>query len=138
MVDIMNLKLFWIQLQICFGEGKCYTHPKKSSILLCSQLTASPYAAVWLLHCGVQAALQLLQSLGRCQVLQTAEKRGHRGPFKHMIDVTGIEVCWACLSAIQEPLEIFKLRDYQRDQPQGHNPAGALRSSEGFQAGEGR
>ena len=25
---IINLKLFLIQLQICFSEGKCFTHPK--------------------------------------------------------------------------------------------------------------
>ena len=37
-----------------------------------------------------------------------------------MMDVTGVYICWACLSAIKETFETFKLRDYQRDQPQGH------------------
>ena len=32
-----------------------------------------------------------------------------------------------------ETLESFKSRDYQRDQPQGQNPDGAIRSSEGLQ-----
>ena len=55
-----------------------------------------------------------------------------------MMDVTAIEISWGCLSARKGTLETFKLRDYQRDQPQGHNPDGAIRSLEGFQAGEGR
>ena len=50
-----------------------------------------------------------------------------------MMDVTGVEICWACLSARKETLETFKLRDYQRDQPQGQNPDGAIRSSDGLQ-----
>ena len=28
MVEFINLKLFLIQPQICFSEGKCFTHPK--------------------------------------------------------------------------------------------------------------
>ena len=39
-----------------------------------------------------------------------------------MMDVTGVKISWACLSARKETLETFKLRDYQRDQPQGQNP----------------
>ena len=27
-VEFINLKLFRIQLQICFSEGKCFTHQK--------------------------------------------------------------------------------------------------------------
>ena len=50
-----------------------------------------------------------------------------------MMDVTGVEISWACLSARKETLETFKLRDYQRDQPQGQNPDGAIRSSDGLQ-----
>ena len=49
------------------------------------------------------------------------------------MDVTGVEISWACLSARKETLETFKLRDYQRDQPQGQNPDGAIRSSDGLQ-----
>ena len=50
-----------------------------------------------------------------------------------MMDVTGVEISWACLSARKETLETFKLRDYQTDQPHRHNPDGAIRSLEGFQ-----
>ena len=42
MVEIINFKLIRIQPQICFSEGKCFTRPKKSSPLFCSQLTAGP------------------------------------------------------------------------------------------------
>ena len=55
-----------------------------------------------------------------------------------MLDVTGVEINWACLSARKETLETIKLRDYQRDQPQGHKPDEVIRSLGGFQAGEGR
>ena len=34
-------------------------------------------------------------------------------------------------------IKTFKLRDYQRDQPQGHYLEEAIRTSEGFQAGYG-
>ena len=62
-------------------------------------------------------------------VLHTAEQ-GERGvPFRHMMDVTGVKICWGCLSAIIETLETFKFREYQRDQPQGHYPDGTIRSS---------
>ena len=71
-------------------------------------------------------------------VLLTTEQGGCGGPCKRMMDVTGVKICWACLLAGKETLETFKLRDYQRDQPQGHNPNQAIRFSEGFQAGEGR
>ena len=49
------------------------------------------------------------------------------------MDVTGVEIRWACLSARKETLVTFTLRDHQTDQPHGHNPDGAIRSSEGFQ-----
>ena len=71
-------------------------------------------------------------------LLRTAEQGGRGRPCKHMMDVTGVEFSWACLSARKETLETFKLRDYQRNQPQGHNLDRAIRSSEGFQEGEGR
>ena len=50
----------------------------------------------------------------RLLVLHSAHSRqgGRGGPFKHMMDVTGIEICLACLSAIKETLETFKLREY--------------------------
>ena len=57
MIEFNNLKIFMIQLQICFTVGQCFTHPKKASQLLCSQLTAHPKAAAWLLLGGDQAAL---------------------------------------------------------------------------------
>ena len=67
------------------------------------------------------------------------QSREHaEGLWSTWLDVTGVEVCWACLSAIKDTLETFKLRDYQRNHPQGHNSDGAIRSSEGFQAGEGK
>ena len=69
----------------------------------------------------------------RRRVLRTAEQRGRGRRCKHMMDVTGVEISWAFLSARKETLETFKLRDYQTDQPQGHNPDGAIRSSEAFQ-----
>ena len=47
-----------------------------------------------------------------------------------MMDVTRVQICWACLSAIKATLETFKLRDYQRDQPQGHYTDGAIRSED--------
>ena len=75
---------------------------------------------------------------GRLRMLHTAEQGGRGVPFKHMMDVTGIEICCAWLSAIKETLETFKLRDYQRDQPQGQHPNWAIRSIEGFPAREGR
>ena len=28
MIEFMDLKSFWIQLQICFSEGKCFIHPR--------------------------------------------------------------------------------------------------------------
>ena len=52
MVEFINLKIFLIQLKICFSEGKCLTHAKLSS-----PLTASPKAAEWLLLGGNQEVL---------------------------------------------------------------------------------
>ena len=39
---------------------------------------------------------------------------------------------------MKETLENLRLRDYQQDQPQGHYPIVAIRSLEGFHAGEYR
>ena len=36
---------------------------------------------------------------GRRRVLRTAGQGGRGGPCKHMMDVTGVEIGWACLSA---------------------------------------
>ena len=36
---------------------------------------------------------------GKRRVLRTAEQGGPGGPCKHMMDVTGVEISWACLSA---------------------------------------
>ena len=58
-----------------------------------------------------------------------------------MMDLIGVKICRASLSllsAMKETFETFKLRDYQRDQPQAQYTEGAIGCSEGFQAGEGR
>ena len=99
MVEFNYLKLIQIQLQICFSEGKYFIHPKQSPPLLCSQLTARPKAAVLLLLGGYPTICRL--------VLCTAEQEGRGGPIKHMMDVTGVEICWACLTAIRKTLETF-------------------------------
>ena len=43
-------------------------------------------------------------------LLHTARWGGLEGLFKHMMDVTGIKICLACLSAIKKTLETIKLR----------------------------
>ena len=53
-------------------------------------------------------------------MLHTAEQGGRGGPCKHMI------------AGPARQQETFKLRDYQRGEPQGPNPEGAIRSSKGF------
>ena len=114
--------------------------------VLIIQNNHQPFFAVSSLHalrllcgcCQCSVVTRLHCCNGRRLVLLTAEQGGRGGPCKHMMDVTGIKICWACLSARKETLETFKLRDCQRDQSQGHNPDWAIRFSEGFQAGEGR
>ena len=72
---------------------------------------------------------------GKRLVLLTAEQGGRWGPCKQIWTSLALRSAGPACHCQQET---FKLRDYQRDQPQGHNPEGAIRSSEGFQAGEGR
>ena len=69
---------------------------------------------------GDEAALLRKTAHCRLWVLQrTAVQGGHGGPLKHIMmkDVTGIEICLACLSVmtqnLKETLETFKLREYQ-------------------------
>ena len=64
MVEFIKLKYIQIQLQICFSEGNCFTHLKLPSLLLCSQLTVSPKAAVRLLLGGDRAVLLQQQTSG--------------------------------------------------------------------------
>ena len=48
-------------------------------------------------------------------VLRTAEQGGCGGPFKHMIDLTGVEICWAraaCLSARKETSETINFETF--------------------------
>ena len=126
----LNLNLIWIQLQICFSEGSVLTHPKHSWPRFCKQLTASSKAAARLALDGERTAL-----LWRQRVLQrTAEPGGRGGHFKHTMDITSVEICWDCLSALKETLETLKLRDYQRDQPQAqrHYPAAQLDAQKAF------
>ena len=66
---------------------------------------------------------------GKRRVMRTAEQGGRGGPCKHMMDVTVVEISWACLSASN--LQVERL---SRAQPHWHNPEGAIRSSKGFQA----
>ena len=61
MLEFINLKVFRIQFLLYFSVGKCFTRPKYLPLLLCSQLTASPKAAAWLMLDGNQAALLRLQ-----------------------------------------------------------------------------
>ena len=84
-------------------------------------LAFSLLPALKLLHCTSLATWQHGCNC-RSQMLCTARQAGRGGPSKHTRDVNGVEFCWACLSWIKETLENFKLRDYQRDQPQGHYP----------------
>ena len=72
--------------------------------------------------CGYRAALLLMQT---SMLLCTAGLGGHRGPFHHIMDVSGVKICQgsqANLSAMKRTLawETFKLREYQMDQPQGY------------------
>ena len=57
----------------------------------------------------------------KCQVLLTVEQGGRGGPCKHMMDVTVVEISWACLSA--RNLQVERLSRALR---QGHNPEGAI------------
>ena len=84
-------------------------------------LAFSLLPALKLLHCTSVATWQRGCNC-RSQMLCTARQAGCGGPSKHTRDVNGVEFCWACLSWIKETLENFKLRDYWRDQPQGHYP----------------
>ena len=99
MVEFNYLKSIQIQLHICFNEGKYFTHSKQSSPLLCSQLTARPKAAVLLLLGGYPAIC--------LRVLRTAEQEGRGGLVKYIMDVTDVDICWACLSALRKILETF-------------------------------
>ena len=58
--------------------------------------------------------------------------------FKHIIDVTGVETLLVCLSAMKETAEMFKLRYHHQNQPWTHFQGEALRTLEGFEAGQGR
>ena len=79
------------------------------------------------------SALRLTLSPGAVSALQGSGSAHSSAFFKHMMDITGIKICWACcLSTMKETLEAFKLREYHRDQPQGHYPDWAIWSSEGF------
>ena len=126
MIEFINLKSFLIQLQICFSDGN----------VLQIQSNHHPFVVVSSLQalkllCGCcKVATRRCCCDGRRRVLHTAEQGGRGGPFK----LAGIEICWACLynGKLKETLETFELRDYQRDQPQRHNPDEEIRSSGAF------
>ena len=116
---ILTCKSIRIQNHICFSEGKLlivqsnhYPLFAVSSLSALRLLCCCCWVASWLL--GWDSSLWVLQRI--------ALQGGHGGPFKHMMDVTGIKIFPACLAAMKETLETFKLREYQRDQPQGHYP----------------
>ena len=134
MVEFINLEVFRIQFLIYFSEGKCLLIQSNHH----SFFAVSSLQALRLLCgcCSVETRRRCFDSRGL--VLSTTEQRGCGGPCNQMLDVTGVEINWACLSARKETLETIKLRDYQRDQPQGHKPDEVIRSLGGFQAGEGR
>ena len=62
-----------------------------------------------------------------CQ-LPATEGVGLGVPFMHMMDVTGVEICLVCLSAMKE-IRNLQVLSYQ---PQGHYPDESIRSSEGL------
>ena len=104
-LNSLNLKLIQIQLQICYSGG----------IYLLIQSNNDAFFAVISLPGSASfktAALPLLSGhllfccYCTCWMLHTAMLGGHGGPFKHMVDVTGVEICQACLSAtMKETLE---------------------------------
>ena len=61
------------------------------------------------------------------------EQGGRGGPCKHRMDVTDVEISWACLSARNLQVDRLSKSSTSRTYPEG-----AIRSSKGFQAGEGR
>ena len=107
MVVFINVKLIWIQLQICFSEETNFSHPKWKRPLLCSQLTACTKPAALLLLYGDWAVLLRLQTSS-----VTAYSRVGRAwrAWWTTLDVTSVKICLSCLSAMNETLEFFKLR----------------------------
>ena len=133
-VEFIKLKYIQIQLQVCFSEGKCFTHLKLSSPLLCSQLTVSPQAAVRLLLGGDRAALLQQQTSGAAHTRAGRTQwafQAHDGRHWHQ-DLLGLIV------SNKGNFRNLQVERYLRQQPQGHYPHWAIRSSERFQAGEGR
>ena len=102
MVEFINFKLFWVQLQICFSEGKCFTY-----LLFQRNHHLFPKSAALLLLDGDGAALLLWQT---SDVVPHSRVGVTWRPYKHMMNVTGVKICLACLSATKETLEPFKLR----------------------------
>ena len=93
-----------------------------------------------LLGCYCSVVKRLCCCHDRRCLLRTVKQGGRGGTFKHTMDVTGVKFsgCWACWKlqffelTVQRLSRDQLLRDYQ------HYPDRAIRSSEGFQAGEGR
>ena len=58
---------------------------------------------------------------GKRRVLRTAEQGGRGGPCKHMMDVTGVEISWAYLSARNPQVERLSKRSTSRTQSRRSN-----------------
>ena len=79
--------------------------------------SASPHALRLLCGCCSVATRRHCCACRR-RVLRTEEQGGRGRPCKHMMDVTGVEFSWACLSAKKETLETFKFREYHTSRTQ--------------------
>ena len=75
----------------------------KDDPILCTQVTAA-----LLLLCGNK----LTADMRCCELWHTSGRGGHAGPFKHRMDIAGIKICLACLSAMMETIETVMLIDY--------------------------
>ena len=126
MVEFFNLKLIWIQLQICFSEGTNFNHlnyPFSVSLQCCCYTMESH----WRRGCAAATA-----DVGCCCAQQSGEY------LKGLIDDVGRHWRRDLPGLLVSNGENFRNLQVERDQPQGHYPDVSIRSSEGFQAEEGR
>ena len=107
----------WLYSLILYWSGFSFKSVWVRKQILLIQSNNDPFLSVSslpefrLLCCSCSVATGQRCCHGRLLVLlHTARWGGLEGLFKHKMDVTGIKICLACLSAIKKTLETIKLR----------------------------
>ena len=137
MVEFINLKLIWIHW-VSFKSVSVRNKFYSSKVTMTPSLQSAycrPY--------GCCAAAARWRGAARLR-LQTSGVAAHSRVGRTWrawcttLDVTGVEICLAYSRLLVSNEGKYRNLQVERDQPPGHYPDVAIRTSEGFQTEEGR